>query len=127
VRKSIAEELCRWPEVWVAALDGRVVGFAALREAHLDHLYVHPDYHGRGVGTALLHEALRHRPEGVLLWVFQQNAQARRFYERRGFILLRETDGRGNEERTPDALYEWKLHRASGAPLPPSPFGRGLG
>ena len=25
----------------------------------------------------------------------------------RGFVLVRETDGRDNEERTPDALYEW--------------------
>jgi L-threonylcarbamoyladenylate synthase len=59
------------------------------------------------VGTALLQEAMRRRPSGLQLWVFQQNAQARRFYERHGFVLLRETDGSGNEERTPDALYGW--------------------
>jgi hypothetical protein len=26
---------------------------------------------------------------------------------RRGFRLVEMTDGRGNEEREPDALYEW--------------------
>ncbi len=52
------------------------------------------------------------RPDGFALWVFQQNDGARRFYERHGLRLVRETDGSGNEERTPDALYEW---RPSGA------------
>ena len=51
--------------------------------------------------------AKERRPGGFQLWVFQQNANARRFYERRGFVLVRETDGSGNEERTPDALYAW--------------------
>jgi hypothetical protein len=43
------------------------------------------------------------------LWTFQRNAQARRFYEARGFALVEETDGAGNEEKEPDALYLWKL------------------
>jgi len=30
-----------------------------------------------------------------------------RFYEARGFALVRETDGSGNEEKEPDALYLW--------------------
>jgi hypothetical protein len=32
---------------------------------------------------------------------------ARRFYERRGFVLTEETDGSRNEEREPDARYVW--------------------
>ena len=107
VRAWVAQVLIHRPETFVAESEGRVVGFAALREDHLDHLYVHPDFHGRGAGTALLGEAVRHRPNGLKLWVFQQNAQARRFYERRGFVLLHETDGAANEEHTPDALYGW--------------------
>jgi hypothetical protein len=41
------------------------------------------------------------------LWTFQRNAQARRFYEARGFVLIQETDGARNEEKEPDALYLW--------------------
>jgi hypothetical protein len=41
------------------------------------------------------------------LWTFQRNAQVRRFYESRGFVLVEETDGAGNEEREPDARYLW--------------------
>jgi GNAT superfamily N-acetyltransferase len=87
--------------------DLRVGGFAALGDDHLDHLYVHPDFHHGGVGTALLQHVIFHRPNGLKLWVFQQNAQARRFYEHHGFVLLHQTDGAANEERTPDALYGW--------------------
>jgi ribosomal protein S18 acetylase RimI-like enzyme len=40
--------------------------------------------------------------------VFQQNENARRFYEARGFRLEYETDGADNEERMPDARYAWR-------------------
>ena len=39
-------------------------------------------------------------------WVFQRNTAARRFYEQHDCRLIKLTDGRGNEEREPDALYE---------------------
>lgn len=95
-------------EVWVAEEGGLVVGFVALSDDLLDHIYVQPDAQGRGLGGALLDTAKRRRPDGFALWVFQQNEGARRFYERHGLRLVRETDGSGNEERTPDALYEWR-------------------
>ena len=94
-------------EVWVWEEDGSILGFAALEDEELTHIYVEPDAHGRGIGGALMERAKERRPGGFQLWVFQQNANARRFYERRGFVLVRETDGTGNEERTPDALYAW--------------------
>ena len=95
-------------EVWVWEEAGVVLGFAALTDDELTHLYVEPDAHGRGIGGALMDRAKERRPGGFRLWVFQQNANARRFYERRGFVLVRETDGSRNEERTPDALYAWR-------------------
>ena len=95
-------------EVWVWEEDGSILGFAALDDDELTHIYVEPDAHGRGIGGALMERAKERRPGGFQLWVFQQNANARRFYERRGFVLVRETDGSGNEERTPDALYAWR-------------------
>jgi ribosomal protein S18 acetylase RimI-like enzyme len=95
-------------EVWVAEQDGRILGFAALSDDVLEHIYVHPDLQGRGIGSALLDLAKERRPGGFGLWVFQQNTGARRFYERHGLRLVRETDGSGNDERTPDAMYEWR-------------------
>ena len=95
-------------EVWVAEEDGRIVGFTALSQDVLEHLYVHPDAQGRGAGSALLATAKEQRPAGFSFWVFQENEQARRFYEARGCRVVKFTDGSGNEEQTPDALYEWR-------------------
>jgi len=95
-------------EVWVAEVDGRIVGFASLADGLLGHLYVHSDAQGRGVGTALLDVVKRQRPDGFEFWVFQRNDGARRFYERHGCRLIDLTDGSGNEEREPDARYEWR-------------------
>src|SRR5918992_333946 len=95
-------------EVWLWDEDGRILGFASLTEHELTNLYVEPDAHGRGIGTALLDRAKERRPAGFRFWVFQQNEGARRFYERHGAVAIRFTDGADNEERQPDALYEWR-------------------
>lgn len=95
-------------EVWVWDEDGRILGFVALRGHELSHLYVEPEAHRRGIGGALLDRAKARRPDGLELWVFQQNENARRFYGRRGFVPVRETDGSGNEEGAPDALLAWR-------------------
>jgi ribosomal protein S18 acetylase RimI-like enzyme len=95
-------------EVWVFEEDGRILGFAALSPDMLEHLYVEPEANGRGIGTALLSCVKERRPEGFTFWVFQRNDRARRFYERHGCRVVRLTDGAGNEENEPDALYEWR-------------------
>ena len=107
-RNWIREVVLPGHELWVAEVDDRVVGFAALTEDLLGHMYVHPDQQGRGIGTALFEVVKRERPDGFRLWVFQRNNGARRFYERHGCRVVELTDGSGNEEREPDALYEWR-------------------
>jgi GNAT superfamily N-acetyltransferase len=99
--------LLRGDEFWVAEESGSALGFAHLHEDVLEHLYVHPDAQGRGIGSRLLERVKERRPEGFRLWVFQRNEGARRFYERHGMRLVQITDGAGNEEREPDAMYEW--------------------
>jgi len=94
-------------EIWVAD-EGRVTAFLGLVGDELSHLYVEPGAQSRGVGTALLDHAKSLRPERLELWVFQKNEGARRFYERHGFRLVELTDGAGNMEKEPDALYEWR-------------------
>ena len=93
-------------EIWVAEKDSVVVGYAARGSGWLNHLYIHPDHQGEGIGAQLL--AMAMDGEGALqLWAFQQNERARRFYEKRGFAVVELTDGSGNEEKTPDVRYEW--------------------
>jgi hypothetical protein len=98
-------------ETFVAVRNNSVVGFAALHGDWLDHLYVHPSRFGTQTGTKLFEEAKFQRPNGFQFWVFQQNAGARRFYERQGCALARLTDGSRNEEKVPDALYVWPATR----------------
>jgi len=107
-RAFIRDVLLPNNEVWVAEEDGRLIGFAGLGDDVLRHLWVRPEAQNRGVGSALLALAKKRRPGGLRLWVFQRNVGARRFYERHGFELTELTDGRGNEEKEPDALYMWQ-------------------
>ena len=85
----------------LAESDGEVVGFASFgrcRDEDISQgtvgeviaIYVHLAAWGRGVGTALLREALdRLQSDGfaeVSLWVIEGNRQAIEFYERFGFV-----------------------------------------
>jgi putative acetyltransferase len=101
-------------EVWVWE-DDRILGYAAVDDSMLNYLYVEPDEIGSGIGSALYRHVLERRPAGLTFWVFQQNERARRFYERHGARPIRFTDGQGNEEKTPDVLYDASPGRAGAA------------
>lgn len=109
---SAAEDLVyfagvvREQEVYVIDVDGAARGFLALTPRWINHLYVEPRYHGRGIGSALVTHAKSLQPE-LQLWTFQANATARRFYETHGFTAVEITDGRTNEECTADVRYVW--------------------
>jgi len=105
VRGYFAAHIVEDCELWLAEEDGVLAGILVLDGDMIDQLYVEPGRTGRGIGSALLAVAGRERPEGLRLWTFQSNAGAQRFYERHGFVAVRRTDGRGNEERAPDVLY----------------------
>jgi GNAT superfamily N-acetyltransferase len=101
------ERVFKTCEVWGAFDGAGLTGVTAFRDGWIDQLYVLPTAQRRGVGTELLQVA-QSCCDRLHLWTFQRNAQARRFYEARGFALVKETDGAGNEEKEPDALYLWK-------------------
>ena len=96
-------------EVWVAEAGGRVVGYAAFGASAdpdaapltgaLGALYVDPSAQGAGLGTRLLGHAvarlLERGFEQATLWTFEENRQARAFYEGRGWEL--DTGAAGNE------------------------------
>ena len=75
--------------VWVADVDGRIVGMCALEDRRrtwgLEHVWVEPAVHRRGIGRALvlhaLDEARRMRPGVVQLLA---DPYATGFYERLG-------------------------------------------
>jgi drug/metabolite transporter (DMT)-like permease/ribosomal protein S18 acetylase RimI-like enzyme len=114
-QKRDHEQVTRWVEevllkegrLWVAVCDGEILGYAALDADLLEHLYLRPDSRRQGIGTLLLDEVRRHSPDGLSLHVFQQNTDARAFYERHGFTVLDTSDGRRNMENLPDMTLRW--------------------
>ena len=72
----------------VAEADGAPAGFVTVDPArrHLDQLAVHPRYQGGGVADRLMAGAKALSPDGLALEVNVDNARARRFYARRGFV-----------------------------------------
>lgn len=101
-----------WEEAWddlavtvregvalVAELDGRAVGFIfcvlgdrGRKTAHVTDLYVRPEARGKRVGRALLAGLVEPAREAgldhVSLEVLIRNAEARRLYERLGFVAV---------------------------------------
>ena len=92
---------------WVAERGDTLVGYLVLTDDWLDDLFLAPGETGHGVGAALLDVVKAERPGGFLLWVFESNLGARRFYARHGLVDLEATDGSGNAEQSPDVRMAW--------------------
>jgi putative acetyltransferase len=82
-------------EVYVSEVDGEPAGSVSVDDEFLRTLYMRPRYQGAGVGSALHDLALeRLKARGcrtAKLWTLEENWNARRFYERRGWTLTAET------------------------------------
>ena len=74
-------------QVFVAELEGRAAGFAAVVGGELDGLFVEPELWGQGIGRALVEEATHMaRREGLAVTVIA-NSAALDFYRRCGFSV----------------------------------------
>ena len=78
----------------VAVCDGAVAGYADLEpDGHVDHLYVHPDAAGRGVGAGLIEGLVaRARAAGMVRLYVEASENARPLFERLGFRVLHRRD-----------------------------------
>ena len=75
-------------KTWVAEEDGTVVGFISLLENLVGGLFVSPKSQGKGYGTQLI-EYARSIKGSLLVEVYKENFNARKFYEKCGFVLMR--------------------------------------
>lgn len=98
----------------VAETNGRVAGFLTLEphpsgDIELTRFYVDPDERGHGIGGKLWQAALAHLdPVGtyaILVNVFGDNQNGRRFYERLGFELTEETTTNVGDQTVYDVWY----------------------
>ena len=49
-----------------------IIGMMVLNKTKLEHLYIHVDYQGNGLGVKLLNEAKKKSPIGLELYTFQK-------------------------------------------------------
>lgn len=72
------------------------LGFMFLHDGHLEALFVDPDHHGKGIGKALIRNALTAHPN-LTVDVNEQNPKALGFYEHLGFERVGRSalDGQG--------------------------------
>jgi ribosomal protein S18 acetylase RimI-like enzyme len=86
VERWYAGKFAEW--TWTLAAfdrDAGMAGFIALRDRHVDQLYVDPAQQRSGVGSVLLAKAIASAPGRITLHVFEENAPARAFYQKHGF------------------------------------------
>lgn len=71
---------------------GAITGFAALRtDGCINSMFVHKDYQGRGIASALLADVVRKaRQEGMRRLTADVSITARPFFEKRGFAVEKE-------------------------------------
>jgi ribosomal protein S18 acetylase RimI-like enzyme len=123
-QKEGVENVCqdtRKYSVWVAELDGTVVGFIAIelhdndKSGEVILLAVHPDYQNRGIGTDLNVFALeKMKKSGMKMAVVETggdpgHAPARRSYEKAGYTglpLVRYYKSLLNDAESPTAMDE---------------------
>lgn len=74
-------------DTWVAERGGAIIGFADLDGDYLDRLYVHKDFQGQGVATALC-ELLESRTAAPAMTVHASRT-ALPFFLHRGYRLVR--------------------------------------
>lgn len=72
----------------VAVDDGMIVGFGDIdMSGYLDHLFVHANYQGKGIATAIC-DQLEQAVQGII--VTHASITARPFFEKRGYQVVKE-------------------------------------
>jgi len=81
------EQKLRVMEVWVAEIDGRAVGWGAIRGDKLEGLYTDPEFAGQGIATELLSRLeAQVRARAMTSMHAQASLNAEGFYIRRGYM-----------------------------------------
>lgn len=86
--------------VYVAEVEGKVVGFAnysTVRDGgkvELAAIYLYPEFQGKGIGTALIHQAVKELKgiQEIFINVEKDNKIGMNFYEAKGFEIVNESD-----------------------------------
>jgi putative acetyltransferase len=83
---------------FVAFIEGRVAGFIELdADGHIDCIYTHPDFQGRGVAAALYERLLAEaRVKNIKRLYVEASLVAKPFFEHRGFSMVKKNEVQRN-------------------------------
>lgn len=104
--RTVEEEMAYMTEVrarchiLACESDKTIIGFVAYAQNVIELLFVHADFRGRGIGTALL-RAVQETTDMIHISVIKDNLTARDFYLSHGFRFM------GNIAGTNGVRYEW--------------------
>jgi ribosomal protein S18 acetylase RimI-like enzyme len=91
----------------VARSSNKIVGFVEIDGSHISNLFVDPLQQGKGIGTQLVRTVERIVRGDITLSCFTVNSNARRLYERLGFVVEREENiSFGGSE-----ILVWKMRK----------------
>lgn len=87
--RSYVQRATRSTLLVAVADDGGIIGYGDLDgDGHVDHLYCHPDWAGKGVGSAILAALEKVAYDaGISRMHVEASEGARRLLDRRGFML----------------------------------------
>ena len=106
-RRWFTEHVMAEQDVWVATAGATIEAVLVLTPGWIEHLYVDPTRTGGGIGSRLIEKAKAQSTGELVLWTFESNIGAQRFYQRHGFVEIDRTEG-DNEEGAPDIKYRWR-------------------
>ncbi|MCR8454522.1 MAG: GNAT family N-acetyltransferase [Crenarchaeota archaeon] len=106
----------RTPYTYIAEVCGKIIGVIEFElvylsrssEGHIGYIFVHPEYQGKGVGTALLKKAeeILYRRGARRIWAVTSpnNPKTRRFFEKNGYRevsteIMKKTLGSNNTKK----------------------------
>ncbi|MCM3081809.1 MULTISPECIES: GNAT family N-acetyltransferase [Brevibacillus] len=98
---------------YVAEIDGLLAGFGDMtHDGYLDRLYVHKDYQGRGIASALIHqlESEANRLGLQQIWT-EASITAKPFFERHGYQTIQKQ----TVERRGVALHNYLMKKRLGS------------
>lgn len=104
-------ERCERKQPFVKELDGQVAGFMELDpDGHIDCTYVHPDYARRGVMSEIMAAVKEEvRSKGIPRLYAEVSITARPFFEKHGFVHLRDNEVHIGEEVLMNFIMECYL------------------
>jgi putative acetyltransferase len=93
-------------QTWVYLEDEKLLGFiSVMNGSFIGALFVTQHAAGRGIGSALLHQAKQHYT-ALSLEVYQKNTRAVNFYHRNGFRI--EDSAWQDETQHPTWIMHWQ-------------------